>query len=106
VALRSLDVSHNKLAALPTSLGRATRLHTLSAASNRLRGVPRELLEGATALVALTLSDNGVTMQQLLEVPGFEAYQARRKGRLDKIVDAKLGADFDEGIDYERFHRH
>ena len=52
------------------------------------------------------LNDNPITMEQLQEVPGFDAYLVRRKGRLDKIVDMKVGANFDEGVDYERFHRH
>jgi hypothetical protein len=45
-------------------------------------------------------------MEQLREVEGWPEFEARRKGRLDKLVDSNVSANFWEAADYEQFQRH
>lgn len=127
--LEELDVSDNKLRRLPDSLGQCKQLARFLATNNaieelpdtlgslralqilrldgnRISTVPPAVLLGCVELHSLALRGNPVTMQALRDVEGWPAYEARRKGKLDKALDAHVHADFWEAADYERFRRH
>jgi Leucine-rich repeat (LRR) protein len=101
-----LDAPTNAISQIPESFSRLGSLKSLNVANNRIAGVPSSVFQGCTELHALDLRDNHVTMQQLREVPGYGQYEERRRVKLDKIVDAKIGANFWEAADYEAFQRH
>jgi hypothetical protein len=73
---------------------------------NRIPCVPPGLLKDCPELHTISVRNNPITMQQLRETHGFEAFSQRRKDKLDKIIDAHIAADFTEAADYEQFHRH
>lgn len=101
-----LEASTNSISEISESYSRLRALKSLSLANNRVAAVPSAVFNGCTELHALDVRDNPITMQQLRETPGYTKFEDRRKVRLDKIVDAKIGAEFWEAADYEAFHRH
>jgi hypothetical protein len=53
--------------------------------SNHIQQLPEGLLVGCVALHTLSLHENPITPQQLEASPGFEEYNARRRGKYDKV---------------------
>jgi Leucine-rich repeat (LRR) protein len=87
---------------LPDSLGNLKKLKVLQLDNNQIQQLPDALLSGCTSLHTLSLHDNPITPQQLESTPGFEAYNARRRGKYDKGISggALLNSNgLDEGVD-------
>lgn len=101
-----LEAPTNAISQIPESLKSLKSLKSLNLANNRIAAIPTEVLEGCKELHTLDVRDNPVRMQQLRETPGYKQFEERRKVKLDKIVDAKIGADFWESADYDAFQRH
>jgi len=109
--LEVVDASRNAVVSIPASYGALACLRSLNLANNRveLEGVPVELLKHAKALVELNLRENPILVEALRERDGWSEFEARRKRRADKALDARvmLGDNiFDEGADNDRFVRH
>jgi hypothetical protein len=66
----------------------------------RIKTVPPRLLKECTALSALSLYDNPVTVENLRETEGYSDYDKRRRTKVDKQIDSKVTANFNEGADY------
>jgi hypothetical protein len=73
---------------------------------NRVPCLPPGLLKDFLELHTISVRSNPVTMQQLRETHGFEAFSQRQSGKLDKAINAHIAADFPEAAAYEQFHRH
>lgn len=101
-----LQAPTNAIAQVPESFCNLGALKVLNLANNRVSACPSAVLKGCTELHTLDVRDNPVTMQQLRETAGYKLFEERRKFKLDKIVDAKIGADFWEAADYDAVHRH
>ena len=52
----------------------------------RVASIPGELFTGATSLWLLCLNTNPITSDQIRGVPGWAAYDARRRQKADKQV--------------------
>lgn len=102
--LEEVDASGNHISELPPQLGGLTRLKTLQLDNNGVSGVPPELLHGCSALQTLSLHGNPIKPDTLAATDGFEAFEARRRGKYDKAIAggallSKRGLD--EGVDRE-----
>ena len=64
--------------------------------------MPASLLQRCTTLHRLALRNNPIRMQQMRELEGFEAFAARRKDKLDKVVDSRVDIDLAEAADYDK----
>lgn len=107
-ALQSLSLGANRLCALPEELAGLQALASLSVPSNRLATLPPGMLAGCAALRSLDVHDNPVTVQQLRELPGWDAFDARRRAACDKAMGAKVMGGtkgFDEGADEQQWRR-
>lgn len=85
----------------PDTTSHAT-LQALSSLSSqsRIAAVPGELLEGCASLHTLNLRQNPITVEELRQTRGWEAFDARRRARLDKQLQASvLDPELDEGAD-------
>ncbi|OUS43239.1 hypothetical protein BE221DRAFT_80520 [Ostreococcus tauri] len=109
--LEVLDASRNAITSIPPSFGAMHRkLHSLNLARNAVEahGVPASFLADAEALVEFSLHDNPLSTAAFREIEGYESFDARRKTRASKALDAKVMLSksvFDEGIDADRFER-
>lgn len=104
--LARFSATNNMIEAVPEALGSLRVLQILRLDGNRIAALPPAVLLGCVELHSLALRGNPVTMQALRDVEGWSAYEARRKGKMDKALDAHVHADFWEAADYERFRRH
>lgn len=60
--------------------------------------LPAGMLSGCKCLHLLRIHDNKVTLEQLRDEPGYEAYDARRRARYSKVIEGSAMFDgFDEG---------
>lgn len=101
-SLQEIDASQNKLLRLPASLAALKKLKVLQLDKNQIPELPEQLLSGCSSLHTLSLHDNPITPQQLESTPGFEAFNARRRGKYDKGIagGALLNSNgLDEGVD-------
>uniref|UniRef100_A0A7S0R2H1 Uncharacterized protein n=1 Tax=Chlamydomonas leiostraca TaxID=1034604 RepID=A0A7S0R2H1_9CHLO len=101
-ALEELDVSFNAIAAIPPSLGSLQKLKILNLDTNKVCDVPAEVLEGCAALHTLSLHANPITPDTLQDNPAFQAFEARRQQKYNKVIagGVLLGAKgMDEGVD-------
>ncbi|WIA09712.1 hypothetical protein OEZ85_009096 [Tetradesmus obliquus] len=101
-SLQELDVSNNQLSSLPAALGSLSKLKVLQADTNSIAAVPGQLLQGCSALHTLSLHSNPITPAELEGTPGYTEYDARRRGKYDKVLagGALLGsAGLDDGLD-------
>eukprot|EP00882_Tetradesmus_deserticola_P019457 GHRQ01020944.1.p1 GENE.GHRQ01020944.1~~GHRQ01020944.1.p1 ORF type:complete len:269 (+),score=118.93 GHRQ01020944.1:830-1636(+) len=101
-SLQELDVSSNHLSSLPVSLGSLSKLKVLQADANSIAAVPGELLQGCGELHTLSLHSNPITPAELEGTAGYREYDARRRGKYDKVLagGALLGsAGLDDGLD-------
>lgn len=101
-----LKVAQNQITALPDAICQLTMLQGLDAEDNRIASLPDGLLSGCSQLCTLSLRDNPLKMERMRELPGFEVFAARRRGKLDRAIDGGVQVDLTEAADYERFHRH
>jgi hypothetical protein len=100
--LHWLAASNNKIEGIPDSFRMLKCLRGLILDDNRVASVPSIVLKECLELHTLSIRANPITMEQLRAVDGFEELAQRRKGMLDKVVDAKLGANFTEAADYSQ----
>lgn len=87
---------------IPASLGNLINLKTLALDSNRIAAVPPAVLQGCAQLQTLGLHNNPITVEQLQGTEGFDAFEARRRGKYDKKIAGgiAIGAGgLDEGVD-------
>ena len=110
-ALRELDVRQNELEELPArSFGgggagggqRAPPLRVLLADGNRLRGLPGGFFLRFVDLHQVSLHGNPVAAADVETAEGFAAYEARRRGKVDKGLAGGVllrPGGFDEGLD-------
>ena len=106
--LEELRVEHNHLVNVPASLGQLPRLKVLDLDSNRIEAFPPQVLQ-APQLHTLSVHDNPVTLEQLRELDGWAAYDARRRSRVDKQLAGGVlgtGGGLDEGSDAVMRRRH
>ena len=101
-----LKVSQNQITFLPDSMCKLLMLQGLDAEDNRIAALPEGFLSGCSQLCTLALRNNPLKMERMRELPGFEAFAARRKGKLDRALDGGVQVDLAEAADYEQFHRH
>jgi Leucine-rich repeat (LRR) protein len=101
-----LEAPQNAISQIPEAFSCLNALKSLNVANNRIATVPSAVLRECGALHTLDVRDNPVTMQQLRDMPGYKEFEERRKIKLDRIVDAKIGADFWEAADYDAYHKH
>jgi len=85
--------------ARPVDWSRCSALQTVDAARNAI-AISRETVPTAllvdTALSKLVLEGNpGASQAALMAVPGFDAFAARRKARLDKVIAGGFSKDHD-----------
>lgn len=104
--LKWLSAKANKLDHIPDAMSGLLALRGLALDDNRIAIVPEALLAACTELHTLSLRGNPITMEQLRDVAGFSAFDKRRRGKLDKALDARVGVDFRESADYQTFRRH
>eukprot|EP00656_Telonema_subtile_P012468 TRINITY_DN16279_c0_g1_i1.p1 TRINITY_DN16279_c0_g1~~TRINITY_DN16279_c0_g1_i1.p1 ORF type:complete len:253 (-),score=68.74 TRINITY_DN16279_c0_g1_i1:70-828(-) len=93
--LAGLDVSDNRLDALPESLGEAPVIRSLKAANNNLKDIPVLILRD-TKIDVLSLQGNQFDQRQFSEFEGAAEYCERRKARCDKSMSAHV--DFGRDI--------
>ena len=108
VSLEELRVEHNHLATVPASLGQLPRLKVLNLDSNRIKAFPPQVLQ-APQLHTLSVHDNPIIIEQLRELDGWAAYDARRRSRVDKQLAGGVlgtGGGLDEGSDAVMRRRH
>ncbi len=113
-ALQELDVRQNELEELPESsfggkLGggtgsgqKAPPLRVLLADGNRLRGLPGGFFLRFAGLHQVSLHGNPVAAADVERAEGFVAYEARRRGKVDKGLAGGVllrPGGFDEGLD-------
>lgn len=76
----------------------------------RVKALPPGLLERCTALSALLLRGNPITVDTLRAAPGFAAYDARRCARADKQLGGRVMSDleraFCEGADVAQWQHY
>ena len=96
---------------LPLAWGKLRRLATLVLDHNCVKIIPRAAFEDS-ALSTLSVKHNPFDATDMRDMPGFEAYNARRIARDDKTLDnlgsvgALLGDHFgDEGADRRLYRR-
>ena len=115
-ALQELDVRQNELEELPESsfggaLGggagsgqKAPPLRVLLADGNRLRGLPGGFFLRFVDLHQVSLHGNPVAAADVERAEGFDAYEGRRRGKVDKGLAGGVllrPGGFDEGLDRE-----
>eukprot|EP00884_Botryococcus_braunii_P015044 jgi/Botrbrau1/23540/Bobra.0141s0011.1 len=99
-SLEELDASRNVLQAIPESFGDLKRLKILALDDNKITEVPSRILTDCTALHTLQLHNNPITAQVLEMTPGYESFNQRRKGKVDKqITTGVMSVALDEGVD-------
>jgi len=109
--LTHVNLANNaRVSAIPNEFRNMKSLQSLILDGNRIdkKGIPAVVLRECELLFELSLKQNQVTIEELRELDGWDAYNERRVSRADKILDAKtmLGdASFREGADAERYTR-
>ena len=109
--LAHINLANNfRINAIPNAFRNMKSLQSLILDGNKIdkKGLPAVVLRECDRLSELSLKQNQVTIEELRELDGWDAYNERRVSRADKILDAKtmLGdASFREGADAERYTR-
>ena len=109
--LAHVNLANNfRINAIPNAFRYMKSLQSLILDGNKIdkKGIPAVVLRECDRLSELSLKQNQVTIEELRELDGWDAYNERRVSRADKILDAKtmLGdASFREGADAERYTR-
>ena len=109
--LAHINLANNfRINAIPNAFRNMKSLQSLILDGNKIdkKGIPAVVLRECDRLSELSLKQNQVTIEELRELDGWDAYNERRVSRADKILDAKtmLGdASFREGADAERYAR-
>ena len=109
--LAHVNLANNfRINAIPNAFRNMKSLQSLILDGNKIdkKGLPAVVLRECDRLSELSLKQNQVTIEELRELDGWDAYNERRVSRADKILDAKtmLGdASFREGADAERYTR-
>ena len=109
--LAHINLANNfRINAIPNAFRNMKSLQSLILDGNKIdkKGIPAVVLRECDRLSELSLKQNQVTIEELRELDGWDAYNERRVSRADKILDAKtmLGdSSFREGADAERYTR-
>jgi len=109
--LAHINLANNfRINAIPNAFRNMKSLQSLILDGNKIdkKSIPAVVLRECDRLSELSLKQNQVTIEELRELDGWDAYNERRVSRADKILDAKtmLGdASFREGADAERYTR-
>ncbi|XP_065848143.1 LRR repeats and ubiquitin-like domain-containing protein At2g30105 [Euphorbia lathyris] len=100
-SLVEVDLSSNHLIQLPDSLELLHNLRALHLGNNGLTSLPRTLLKKCVRLSTLDLHNTEITMDALRQYEGWEAFDERRRTKLQKQLDYRVvgSAEFDEGAD-------
>lgn len=86
-ALEELNLDSTGITSLPSNISQCPRLVVLSVQSNKLTSVPVEILRDSPLLHTIHLEGNDTLTQGVfLDLPGADAYMARRKARIDKQI--------------------
>ncbi|GBG91496.1 hypothetical protein CBR_g52452, partial [Chara braunii] len=108
IALQEVNLAVNLLSAIPASFGKLVKLKVLLLDNNSLTSVPSEVLQGCAELCTLLLHGNPLTVEELRQVEGWQAFDERRKAKYGKQLQfGVMGSTsgFDEGADAERWSR-
>ncbi|KDD74769.1 hypothetical protein H632_c1086p0 [Helicosporidium sp. ATCC 50920] len=101
-ALQTLDVGGNPLQELPVSLSQLSNLQTLILDDTGLQSLPEDLLLGMTSLRTLSLHGTGIRAEQLEAMPGYEAFETRRRSKHSKAIEHNVilpSKGLDDGLD-------
>ncbi|XP_052211300.1 LRR repeats and ubiquitin-like domain-containing protein At2g30105 isoform X3 [Diospyros lotus] len=100
-ALLEVDLMANLLVELPETFGNLQNLKALYLSNNGLKALPPTLFKMCTQLSTLDLHGTQITMDMLRQFEGWEDFDTRRRLKLKKQLDFRVGgsAKFDEGAD-------
>ncbi|CAD7701345.1 unnamed protein product [Ostreobium quekettii] len=84
--LEDIDATDNYLQGIPMGLERLGRLRTLTLDKNSVASIPEGVLMYCTSLQTLSLQENPISMDQLQATAGYDLFEKRRKGKVDKAI--------------------
>lgn len=100
--LQEIDATDNYLQAVPKSMEQLSRLRTLTLDKNGITFIHEGVLVHCTSLQKLSLRENPISMDQLQATAGYDLFEKRRKGKVDKAIASgvMLGAKaLDEAVE-------
>eukprot|EP00249_Psilotum_nudum_P013002 c24096_g2_i2 orf=674-1474(-) len=101
-SLEELLANDNMMEELPLSLCSLSHLKSLGLDNNKLKQMPAMIFKDCTALQNLSLHGNPISLEQLQQMEEFNEYEARRRKKFDKQIDANVmfsSKGLDEGVD-------
>lgn len=101
-SLEELQANDNSIKELPASVCNLVHLKSLCLDNNKLRQIPPNLLIDCKSLQNISLHENPISMEQFQQMDGFQDFEARRKKKFDKQIDANImisSKGLDEGVD-------
>ncbi|KAL6645094.1 hypothetical protein ACP70R_016702 [Stipagrostis hirtigluma subsp. patula] len=101
-SLEDLQANGNSIEDVPSSICNLVCLKSLSLNGNKIHQLPPNLLRVCKALQNLSLHDNPILMDQFQQMDGFKDFEARRRKKFDKQIDSNVmmsSAGLDEGVD-------
>ncbi|KAG9143510.1 hypothetical protein Leryth_026638 [Lithospermum erythrorhizon] len=113
-SLEELQANDNSLEELPASICSLVHLKSLCLNNNNVKQncihkMPSNILRECRSLQNIDLHDNPISMDQfqqmdgyLLQMDGFQEFEARRKKKFDKQIDSNVmisSKGMDEGVD-------
>uniref|UniRef100_A0A453IPJ4 Uncharacterized protein n=4 Tax=Aegilops tauschii TaxID=37682 RepID=A0A453IPJ4_AEGTS len=101
-SLEELQANGNAIEDVPSSICNLACLKSLSLNGNKIRQLPPNLLKDCKALQNLSLHSNPISMDQFQQMDGFGEFEARRRKKFDKQIDSNVmmgSTALDEGID-------
>eukprot|EP00898_Chlorokybus_atmophyticus_P000897 jgi/Chlat1/1808/Chrsp135S02139 len=107
----ALDASSNRLNELPDSLSRLDKLQSLLLDNNNLTSLPPTLLARCRSLHTLSMRGNDMTIENLRQVEGWDAFDERRRIKYSKKMELGVlmgsagSGGFDEGADAQEWER-
>ncbi|KAL1347290.1 hypothetical protein HN51_020761 [Arachis hypogaea] len=102
-SLEEIQANDNQIEELPASVCNLSHLKSLSLDNNNVNQIPPNLLKDCKALQNLSLHGNPISMDQFQQMDGFQEFEARRRKKFDKQIDANVmisSKGLDEGVDH------